>query len=171
MDEFTEGTHRIDLLLEKALQESGFDSKILELKVFAAWKEAVGDLIARNTQPVSLVNGELTVHASHNVWVTEILMLRRHVIQEINDAVRQTAVRRLKFVVRPTNQSSRPKSQHFPPPRRLKLERVELAPEALEQIEQTVAPVEDPDLKACLKRLFIKQSQRALIDKSKGAEL
>ena len=58
----------------------------------------------------------------------------------------------------------RPEIQRFHRPKRLKLETVELAPETLERIDQTVASVEDPDLKARLKRLFIKQSQRALID-------
>ncbi len=164
MDKSTEKTHRIDHLLDGLLREYGFDYKILEVKVFSAWKEAVGALIARNTQPISLVNGRLTVHASHHVWVNELMMLREHVIQKINDAVRYPAVKTLEFSVKPVSQSARPKSQRFQRPQRLKLETVELDPETLERIDQTVASVEDQDLKARLKRLFIKQSQRDLID-------
>ena len=44
------------------------------------------------------------------------------------------------------------------------LETVELSPNILERIEQRVAKVEDTELKTCLKRVFIKQSQRAVID-------
>lgn len=164
MDKSTEKTHRIDRLLDGLIRDYGFDHRILEVKVFSAWKEAVGAQIASNTQPISLVDGKLTVYASAHVWVNELLMLRRHVIQKINDAVSYPAVKALDFSVKPIRSSERPEIQRFHRPQRLKLETVELAPETLERIEQTVASVEDPDLKARLKRIFIKQSQRALID-------
>lgn len=164
MDKLDEKTYRIDRILEKTLREYGLDHKILEVKVFTAWKEAVGDLIARNTQPISLVNGRLTVHATTHVWVNELLLLRERMIQKMNTAVGESAVRELKFSARPINQSSRPRSQRFQRPKRLKLQTSKVAPDTLEQINQTITVVEDPDLKTRLKRLFIKQSQRALID-------
>ena len=164
MDKSTEKTERIDLLLDGLIREYGLDHKVLEAQVFAAWKEAVGSLIARNTQPISLVNGKLTVYASAHVWVNELQMLRGRVIPKINKAVNFPAVKTLGFSIKTIHSSKSPKSQRFHRPKRLKLETVELDTETLKRIDQTVASVKDPDLKAHLKRLFIKQSQRALVE-------
>jgi hypothetical protein len=70
----------------------------------------------------------------------------------------------LNFSVKPVHSPNSPKSQRFHRPKRLKLETVKLDEETSKRVDQTVASVKDPDLKACLKRLFIKQSQRALIE-------
>ena len=165
MDKSTEKTERIDLLLEKLIRDYGLDHKVLEAKVFAAWKEAVGALIARNTQPISLVDGKLTVYATAHVWVNELQMLRSQVIPKINKAVSSTAVKTLEFSIKPVRSSTSPKNQRFHRPKRLKrLETIELDTETLKRIDQTVASVGDPDLKARLRQLFIKQSQRARIE-------
>ena len=164
MDKSAEKTERIDLLLDRLIRDYGLDHKVLEARVFAAWKEAVGALIAPNTQPISLVNEKLTVYASNHVWVNELMLKRHQVIPKINKAVNFPAVKTLEFSVKPIHSSKSPKSQRFHRPKRLKLETVELDTETLKHIDLTVASVEDPDLKARLKRLFIKQSQRALIE-------
>ena len=165
MDKSTEKTERIDLLLDTLIRDYGLDHKVLEAKVFAAWKEAVGALIARNTQPISLVDGKLTVYATAHVWVNELQMLRSQVIPKINKAVSSPAVKTLEFSIKPVHSSTSPKNQRFHRPKRLKkLEAVELDAETLKRIDQTVASVEDPDLKARLRQLFIKQSQRARIE-------
>lgn len=165
MDKSTEKTERIDLLLDTLIRDYGLDHKLLEAKVFAAWKEAVGPLIARNTQPISLVDGKLTVYATAHVWVNELQMLRGQVIPKINKAVSSPAVKTLEFSIKPVHSSTSPKNQRFHRPKRLKkLEAIELDAETLKRINQTVASVEDPDLKARLRQLFIKQSQRARIE-------
>ena len=164
MDKSTEKTERIDLLLDGLIREYGLDHKVLEAQVFAAWKEAVGALIARNTQPISLVNGKLTVYAAAHVWVNELQMLRGQVIPKINKAVNFPAVKTLEFSIKSIHASKSPQSQRFHRPKRLKLETAELDAETLKRIDQTVESVEDLDLKARLKQLFIKQSQRALIE-------
>ena len=165
MAKSTEKTERIDLLLDTLIRDYGLDHKVLEAKVFAAWKEAVGALIARNTQPISLVDGKLTVYATAHVWVNELQMLRSQVIPKINKAVSSPAVKTLEFSIKPVHSSTSPKNQRFHRPKRLKkLEAVELDAETLKRIDQTVASVEDPDLKARLRQLFIKQSQRARIE-------
>lgn len=164
MDKSTEKTERIDLLLDGLIRDYGLDHKVLETRVFAAWKGAVGALIARNTQPISLINGKLTVYASAHVWVNELRMLREQVIPKINKAVSFPAVKTLEFSVKPIHGAKPSKIQRFQRQKRLKIENVELDPETLEQIDRTVASVADPDLKAHLKRLFIKQSQRALVE-------
>ena len=164
MDKLSEDTHKVETILSHFLREYGLDRKILEGKVLAAWANAVGEPVARNTRPISLVSGTLAVYTANSVLTTELLLLEQHVIEKINDTVGTTAVRQLRFFVKPLRPTPRKMQPRRHSKRLNSLEKVELSPNILERIDQRVAKVEDPELKTCLKRIFIKQSQRAVID-------
>lgn len=164
MDKLSDNTHKIEKILSYFLREYGYDRKILEAKVLAAWASAVGEPVARNTQPISLTNGKLTVYAVNSVLITELSLLKQLVTKKINHAVGKTAVDDLQFFVKPIKSCARKMQPRQRSKRLNSLEKVALTPDIMEQIDQKVAEVEDTELKACLKRVFIKQSQRALID-------
>ena len=154
-----DNVQKIDSILERLIQERGLDPKLLEQKALMAWKDAVGEVIARNTHPVSLVNGVLTVYVSNTVWSTELSLLKSQVIYKINTAVGQQVVKDYRLQVKPFKPLNQKEIQRPHRPGRLKLERDAPVPEVVERVEQTVADVADEELKACLKRLFITQSQ------------
>ena len=104
-------TVELDTVLETLMKEQGFEHKMVEQKVFSAWERAVGKLIARNTQPVSLVKSKLTVHALSHPLVTELTLLRRDIIQKLNAEIGRAAVGELRFQIKPQRSSLRPKSQ------------------------------------------------------------
>ena len=164
MEKLSDGTHNIEKILSYLLREYGYDRKILEAKVLAAWADAVGVPVARNTRPISLMSGKLTVYAVNSVLITELSLLEQHVIAKINDAVGTSAVNQLRFFVKPLKTTARKMQPRRHSKRLNRLEKVDLSPNILERIDQRLAKVEDPELKSCLKRVFIKQSQRALID-------
>ena len=154
-----DNVEKIDSILERLIQERGLDPKLLEQKALMAWKEVVGEVIARDTHPVSLVNGLLTVYVSNTVWSTELSLQKLQVISKINAAVGQQVVKDYRLQVKPVKPLNQKEIQRPQRPGRLKLERDAPAPEVVERVEQTVADVEDEELKVCLKRLFITQSQ------------
>ena len=164
MDKLSDNTHKIEKILSYFLREYGYDRKILEAKVLAAWTSAVGEPVARNTQPISLTKGKLTVYAVNSVLITELSLLKQLVTKKINHAVGKTAVDDLQFFVKPIKSCARKMQPRQRSKRLNSLEKVVLTPDIMEQIDQKVAEVEDTELKACLRRVFIKQSQRALID-------
>ena len=160
MAKFADRTYRADQLLPTLLRERGWEHKLEEARVFAAWKDAVGESIDRNTQPVSLVNGKLTVWTAHNVWMSELLLERNHVIEKINEKVGRSVVQELALSVKPVQPNSRPRSQQLRRPTRLKVRAVEPDSETLARIDQIVGRIEDEDLRESLRRVFIKQSER-----------
>ena len=164
MDKLSDKTHKIENILSYLLREYGYDRKILEAKVLAAWASAVGEPVARNTRPISLINGKLTVCAVNSVLITELSLLKQHVTEKINHTVGKTAVRDLQFFVKPIKPCTRKMQPRQRSKRLNSLEKVVLTPYILERIDRKIAEVEDTELKASLKRVFIKQSQRALID-------
>ena len=164
MDKLSDDTHKVEKILSHFLREYGLDKKILEAKVLVAWANAVGEPVAHNTRPISLVSGTLTVYTANSVLTSELSLLEQHVIEKINDTVGTSAVRKLRFFVRPFKSIQRKMQPRRHSKRLNELETVELSPNILERIEQRVAKVEDAELKTCLKRVFIKQSKRAVID-------
>ena len=162
-------THELDSVLEVLFKEQGFEHKIIEQKVFDAWGQAVGDLIARNTQPVSLVKAKLTVHALSHPLVMELTFQREHIVRKLNAEIGRAAVRELRFQLKPPCSSPRRESQRFSRSHRHKVLETnlcdaEISGNVLEKVEHTVANVPDPELKANLQRLFISQSRRAAIE-------
>ena len=163
----TEKTYSIDMVLEDLVKDHGFEPKIVEQKVFVAWRQAVGDMIARNTQPIALENGRLTVYTLSHPLVTELSLLQNHIIQKINDSVGKIVVRALRFKVRTVARGTQQPTQRSDKSPRLKnLAAVEISADVLERVNRALVNVEDPELKESLRRLFISQSQREAIDAS-----
>ena len=162
-------TLELDTVLEALLKEQGFEHKMIEQKVFSAWERAVGKLIARNTQPVSLVKSKLTVHALSHPLVTELTFQRRNIIQKLNAEIGRAAVRELRFRMKPACSSLHEESQRTSGSQRHnmledRLDEAEVSADVLEKVEHTVEDVPDHELKSNLRRLFISQSRYAAIE-------
>ena len=162
-------TLELDTVLETLLKEQGFEHKMVEQKVFSAWERAVGKLIARNTQPVSLIKSKLTVHALSHPLVTELTFQRRHIIRKLNAEIGRAAVRELRFRMKPACSSLHAASQRTSGSQRHnmledKLDEAEISADVLEKVEHTVEDVPDHELKTNLRRLFISQSRHAAIE-------
>ena len=162
-------THELDTVLEALLKEQGFEHKMVEQKVFSAWERAVGDLIARNTQPISLVKSRLTVCALSHPLVSELTFLRKRIIQKLNAKVGRAAVRELRFQMKPARSSPPPESQrssrshrHNVPANNLCEAKIPAG--VLKKVDCTIADVADPELKTNLRHLFISHSRRTAID-------
>lgn len=163
-------THELDTVLEALLKEQGFEHKMVEQRVFSAWQRVVGDLIARNTLPISLVKSKLTVHALSHPLVAELTFLRKRIIRKLNDEVGCSAVKELRFQINPTRSSSRLVSQRATRSPRHNVSvnqlcKAEIPASVVERVKRTVADVPDPELKTGLRRLFLSQSRRITIDK------
>ena len=162
-------THELDTVLEALFKEQGFEHKMVEQRIFDAWERVVGDLIARNTQPISLVKSRLTVYALSHPLVTELTFLRKRIIRKLNAEVGRAAVRELRFQMKPARSSLSAESQRSSRSHRhnvpvSSLCKAKIPTGVLERIEHTVAGVPDPELKANLQRLFISRSRRTVID-------
>lgn len=62
-------------LLEKMMSSAGFAPRMEFARLHASWSEAVGEVIASHSEPVSLERGVLTVRADSAVWASELKLL------------------------------------------------------------------------------------------------
>jgi predicted nucleic acid-binding Zn ribbon protein len=65
------------------------------------WAEVVGEVVAREAQPVSERAGTVTVSCSASVWAQEIDLMGPVLAERLNERVGAGAVRRLRCVATP----------------------------------------------------------------------
>jgi predicted nucleic acid-binding Zn ribbon protein len=63
-----------------------------------SWSEAVGEVIAREAWPVSERGGTVTLACRSAVWAQELDLMSVELIDRLNRALGQPAVRRLRCV-------------------------------------------------------------------------
>ena len=75
---------------------AGAGADLKKATLFGRWAKIVGPEIADHCNPVSLVDGELTVEAESTAWATQIRMLSGQLLKRINAEVGDRTVIRIK---------------------------------------------------------------------------
>jgi predicted nucleic acid-binding Zn ribbon protein len=63
----------------------------------AFWDAVVGDLIAKQTEPVEVRNGVLIVRVADPVWRQEMLFRKFEFIEKLNEKIGKKAIKDIKF--------------------------------------------------------------------------
>ncbi len=133
--------------------------RLLDLRVRKAWREAVGESIARRSEATEFERGTLHVTVESPTWKNELLFISKDVIQRVNERFAEDTpgapknpVRALKLSVGSVAPPP-PKPKPIPPP----------APPSLEdarEVEKRVEAITDPDLKDAARRLLLKATRK-----------
>ncbi|MBF0381483.1 MAG: DUF721 domain-containing protein [Magnetococcales bacterium] len=122
------------------------------------WRRAVGDHVARHTEPVRLENGVLHVRVEHSVWMANLTFMKPQILQTLKKNYPQEKISDIRF---------REESLRSKPTTNAK-KTVPSLPPAMgsekKQAEHIVAQVQDPDLKALLGSLYESHLVRKRID-------
>lgn len=77
--------------------EFGWRDRLANGQVFGQWTRLVGEEVAEHAQPVTLVDGELTVRASSTAWATQLRLLQRQLLARIASGVGHGVVKRMRI--------------------------------------------------------------------------
>ncbi len=118
---------------------------VLQLK----WRQIVGDQLAKRTQVRRIKNGVVTVVANTPSIANELQFRKDELRQRIRETARfePTDIRIQVGVIQPETQPSSKKIEQA-------WERLALTPREQALIEQTVAPIQDPELREKVRRVF-----------------
>jgi hypothetical protein len=112
------------------------------------WRRAVGDHVAKHTEPVRLENGVLHVRVEHSVWMANLAFMKPQILQTMQKSYPEGKITDLRF--REESLRSKPITEAKKP--------VPPLPPAIgseqQKAEQIVAKVQDPDLRAVLGKLY-----------------
>lgn len=163
-------TVKVQGVIETFLRQEGWADKLHERKIFDAWGSIVGTLVAAQSLPVSLSNGILKVEVAHSVYATELSAMKTQILSELQkklEGLNTGGIRRpskrhkvtdIQFRFNPhisnvkstenTVKSDTEVSERVSKP---------VPPEMKEQAEAAVSVVNDSELRAALKTLFLTQ--------------
>ncbi len=162
-------TVKVQGVIETFLRQEGWTDKLHERKIFDAWRSIVGTPVAAQSVPVSLSNGVLKVEVAHSLYATELSVMKTQILLELEKKLedpdaggrrpsKKRKVTDIQFRFNPhiskekTTEKTE-KSDGDVSKRVLK----SVPPEINDRIEAAVSVVNDSELQASLKTLFLTQ--------------
>ncbi len=156
-------------VIETFLRQEGWTDKLHESKIFDAWVSIVGMPVAAQSVPVSLSNGVLKVEVAHSLYATELSAMKTQILlelekklEDLNAGMRRPSKKRkvidIQFRFNPhiskvKSTENTAKSDADASKRVLK----SVSPEVNDRIDAAVSVINDSELQASLKTLFLTQ--------------
>jgi len=129
-----------DALLS-ALREAGLKDQAIKLEIASSYVKAVGQVIAKRSEPLSFSRGVLVIKSSSPAWQNELTFLKGDIIAQLNDSLGSEVVKEIKVV-------AGNRGAYVPPPEPVDPRGawVEEAsePADIEEVEAVSADIEDP---------------------------
>lgn len=80
---------RVTAGVSSVLKKMELDGKLIELKVREAWRDAVGDSIARRSAPTELARGVLHLVVESPTWMNELHFIEKEILERVNARYRE----------------------------------------------------------------------------------
>ena len=90
----------LDLCLPKALAELNLLEQYKLNTLVHKWRDVVGDVIAVHTKIVSIKPPDMVISADNSMWMQELQMQKRRIIEAINKYYRQEVITDIRFIMR-----------------------------------------------------------------------
>jgi len=135
--------------LQRLLHDLGLEGRWKSEQMGVVWPRVVGPAVARIAHPAQLRSGTLFVDVVDHVWMQELKLQERELIERLNDALGEPLVRRLFLRLGRITAMPLPQPPQGPPTPGTA---TRLSPEGEAVLEDEVASVRDPELREVLKR-------------------
>jgi len=120
--------------------------RLVEDRVRRSWSAIVGPDVARRAEPHALTNGCLHVVVDNSPWLQELTLRAGELTARLGK--RFETVRTLRFTLGQLGARRGPAPAPAGPPARA------LTPDDVREIDETIAPIPDPDVRAAARRLL-----------------
>ena len=70
-------------VLDDMIEGRQWNQLLAEGNLFALWAEIVGDEVAEHSEPITLLDGRLTIRASSTAWATQLTLLTPSLLEKI----------------------------------------------------------------------------------------
>lgn len=73
-------------VLSDLIEGREWTQSLAEGNLFALWAEVVGDDVAEHSEPITLLDGRLTIRASSTAWATQLTLLTPTLLEKIKNS-------------------------------------------------------------------------------------
>lgn len=71
---------------------------LAEGNIFTNWRQIVGDEIANRAEPITIFEGQLTIRAESTAWATQLRLLERELLKNIQSKNEGALIESLKII-------------------------------------------------------------------------
>jgi hypothetical protein len=140
-----EGPRVVAELLVSAVPE--LRERLVGERIRRGWSALVGADVARHARPQGVTNGCLHVVVDNSPWLNELTLRAEELTRRV--AARFDTVRSLRFTLgRLEGASEAAPTRAARPPRAL-------GPDDVREIDESVVPIRDPEVRAAARRLLV----------------
>ena len=136
----------VGAVLDKAIQDLGLGEAVAKGAAMVLWPEVVGEAVARVTHPQTVRGRTLVVTVVDSAWLQQLRYLEETMLEGLNAALGRQVIEGIYLQVGQIPVA--------PPADEPPEASAELAPEAAAYLEDVVSDVDDPGLRATLRRVL-----------------
>lgn len=140
------GFASVGAVLEEAIRSLGLGDMVAKGAALHLWPEVVGETVARITYAETVQGTTLIVNVSDSAWLHELRYMEEAVVERLNEAVGKPVVEGVFFKIGPVGPFSEQEEELQGP--------ALLDAETAAQLEDVLAAVEDPELRATLRQIL-----------------
>jgi len=85
-------------VLKNLIQDREWQSGIAEGNLFANWENIVGAEIAEHTEPITILEGVLTIRTSSTAWATQLNLISNDVLASLQTSAPGALVEKLSII-------------------------------------------------------------------------
>ena len=84
--------------LKKLIKTAGLEKGIAQQKALEIWSETVGETVSKNTEPMSIEHGILSIKTTTPVWRQELQFQKKQIIEKLNKTLNKKLIKDIRFI-------------------------------------------------------------------------
>ena len=84
--------------LKKLIKTAGLEKGIAQQKALEVWSEIVGETVSKNTEPISIEHGVLSIKTATPVWRQELQFQKKQIIEKLNKKLNKKLIKDIRFI-------------------------------------------------------------------------
>ena len=89
---------KLNTTINAFLDKHGLKKGVNQNTAIVLWNEVVGEKISKNTEPISVEHGTLTVSVSSSTWRQELVFKQQDIINQLNKKLGKNTIKEVRFI-------------------------------------------------------------------------
>jgi len=155
--------HKMNEVISNQVKKNQFLKKEL---LSAKWEEIVGKPLAQRSEPVFIKENRLHIKVENSIWIQQMQMLEKKIIQNVNDFLKKKEITKLYFKVGKREKKYKLKKEEEI--NKIDIEDIVLSKEEIYILKRTVSIIENEEIKLKMYKLLSNNKKREIVLQKSG---
>jgi hypothetical protein len=154
---------RVGDILKNYCNRVGLSSRMNEQRLLDAWKEAVGEEVAKRTEPIRIKNRILYLKVTNSVWMQQLQFMKELIVKKLHEKTGIDFLQDIRFFIGEMGHLDKEERGEG-----LQRDLTPLSGSDWEHIAKEVSAVQDPEMQKVLSGLYSKALAAERNQRKKG---